>query len=325
MSFKEKIGRFHFLGSVIVLLYFALAACAPASQPPSAPVKLRIAVLPILDTLPMYVAAEQGYFAENGVEVEFLPVASAPERDSLIQAGQADGMVNELISALFYNQEEIRIQVVRYARTATAEDPLFRILVSKDSGITNLEDLKEVEIGISEGTVIDYLTDRLLQAEGFSDAEIKTIQVPAIPERMALLDAGNLDAAVLPDPLSSLAIQNGASVIIDDTRYPEFGFSVISFTTAAINENPDAIRGFLSALEKAVADINSNPDQWDSLLSDKNLVPGPVRGAYTIPTFPVKGIPSEAQFNDAVSWAQEKGFVSGSFDYADTITGEYLP
>ena len=98
MSFKGIVGRFQILVIVIVLLSFSLVACAPAAQSPSAPVKLRIAVLPILDTLPMYVAAEQGYFAENGVEVEFIPVASAPERDSLIQAGQADGMINEKLS-----------------------------------------------------------------------------------------------------------------------------------------------------------------------------------------------------------------------------------
>ena len=325
MSFKERIGRLQVWGIVIVLLGILLAACAPASQPPSEPVKLRMAVLPILDTLPMYVAAEQGYFAENGIEVEFIPVASAPERDSLIQAGQADGMINEIISALFYNQEEVQIQVVRYARTASAQDPLFRILVAKDSGITNLDELKDAEIAISEGTIIAYLTDRLLQAEGFSDEDIKTIPVPAIPERMALLGAGELKAAMLPDPLSSLAIQGGASVILDDTRHPEFGFSVISFTMETINEHPEAIRGFLSALEKAVVDINSNPEQWDSLLSDKNLVPEPVRGTYTIPTFPEKGIPTENQFNDAVNWAVEKGLVSGEFEYGDTITGVYLP
>ncbi len=234
-------------------------------------------------------------------------------------------MVNELISALFYNQDEIQVQVVRYARTASSEDPLFRILVSKDSGINDLAALKQAEIAISEGTVIEYLTDRLLQAEGFTDDEINTIPVPAIPDRMALLGAGELQAAMLPDPLSSLAIQSGASVILDDTRHPEFGFSVITFTIDAITENPDAIRGFLSAIEKAVSDINANPDQWDLLLSDKNLVPEPVRGTYTIPTFPEKGIPTEAQFMDAVKWVNEKGLVDTLFEYSETVTAEYLP
>ena len=65
---------------------------------------LKMALLPILDTLPMYVAQEEGLFAENGVTVEFIPVGSAAERDQVISAGQADGMINELVSTMFYNK-----------------------------------------------------------------------------------------------------------------------------------------------------------------------------------------------------------------------------
>ena len=41
-----------------------------------------MAVLPILDTLPMYVAQQEGLFEQNGVQVEFIPVASGAERDN---------------------------------------------------------------------------------------------------------------------------------------------------------------------------------------------------------------------------------------------------
>ena len=56
-----------------------LVACAPATEVATdAPVTLKIAVLPIIDTLPMYVAQQEGLFAKHGVNVEFVPVASAP-------------------------------------------------------------------------------------------------------------------------------------------------------------------------------------------------------------------------------------------------------
>ena len=105
-----------------------------------------------------------------------------------------------------------------------------------------------VGVGISEGTVIEYLTDRLLEAEGFSADEIQGVAVPKIPDRMALLGTGELSAAMLPEPLSSLAELQGARVILDDTRHPEYSFSVISFRKAVIDENPQAISGFLAAL-----------------------------------------------------------------------------
>lgn len=107
---------------LLLLLWLLLASACAAEAPDQEP--LRIAVLPILDSLPIFVAEQEGFFAEQGVAVELIPVASAPERDQFMQAGQIDGMINELVSTFFYNQDEIRISIVRFARVATTEAPV---------------------------------------------------------------------------------------------------------------------------------------------------------------------------------------------------------
>ena len=307
---------------VPVLLALVLAACGAAEPEP---VTLRIGVLPILDALPMYVAQAEGYFAEQGVEVEFVPVASAAERDQLMQAGQIDGMINDLVSTMFYNQDGIQIIVVSFARTATPDFPQYMILASKDSGIETVEDLRGVPIGISEGSVIAYTTDRLLEAEGLGPDDIVTIAVPKIPDRLALLESGELKAANLPDPLSSLAVQGGAKVIIDDTSHPEIGNSLISFRKSVVEEHPEAIRAFLAAVEKAASEINADKTRWSDLLTEKQLVPAPVLGTYAIPSFPTGSVPSQAQFADALAWTQEKGFVTGQVSYLDSVDPSFLP
>jgi NitT/TauT family transport system substrate-binding protein len=317
-------SKFYSLLYLVFVIVIFLSACA---QSPSAgePVSLKMAVLPILDALPMFVAQENGYFEANGVEVEFIPVSSAAERDQVMAAGQADGMINDLISTLLYNQDDVQIQVVSFARTATPEFPQFRILAAKNSSIEKVEDLKGVEIGISEGSVIEYTTDRFLESEGFSDMDIVTIAVPNIPLRMSLLDSGELQAANLPDPLASLAIQGGAVAIIDDTTYPQFGNSLISFRKSVIDANPEAISGFLAAVEQASQEINADLTQWDELLTEKNLVPAPLIGSYQIPTFPTGSVPSEAQWNDVIDWGIEKGLISAEVEYNDSVTAAFLP
>lgn len=309
----------------IVLVLAALLAAGCAAEGPAQPATLRIGVLPILDALPMYVAQQQGYFAENGLQVEFVPAASAAERDQLMQAGQIDGMINDLVSTMLYNQDEPQITVVRFARTATPEFPQYSILAAKDSGITSPEDLKGVEIGISEGTVIAYTTDRLLQAEGLAPEDIQTIAVPKIPDRMALLDSGQLKAANLPDPLSLLAMQGGATVVVDDSAHPEYGNSLISFSRAFADANPDTVRSFLAAIEKATADINADKGQWQDLLVEQKLVPAPILDSYTLPDFPAASVPSEAQFADVLAWTIEKGLIDRAIAYADSVSDAYLP
>lgn len=318
MSHKKSILA---ISLIVIILSFALGACGPKSEPAT----LKVALLPVLDTLSVHVAAEEGYFEEQGVQVEIIPVASAPERDQLIAAGEADGMLNEIVSTLFYNKDDVQVQIVRTARAATSEAPLFRILAAKDSGIESVEDLKGVEVGISEGTVIAYLTDRLLEAEGFSDDDIATIAVPKIPDRLALLGSGDLQAAMLPDPASSLAIMNGAAVAIDDTRHPEFGLSVFSFRKDVIESQPEAIEAFLAAVEQAIATINANPEEYADLMAEKGLVPAPLVGEYQVNPLPTAGVPSQAQWDDAVAWALREGLIEAEIPYAESVTADYLP
>jgi len=303
-----------------------VATDAPMTQPPAAaPVTLKIAVLPIIDTLPMYVAQQEGLFAKHGVNVEFVPVGSAPERDQLIAAGQADGMVNETISTMLFNKTKTQVQVVRYALRPTAEAAHFFILASKQSGITKPADLKGVEIGVSQGTVIEYATDRLLESEGLSKDEIKTISVPKIPDRMALLASGELKAGVLPDPLGALAVQQGAVIVLDDSKHPEYGFSVISFRKQIIEANPEAVKGFLAAIEEATTMLNSDPEKYTSVLSDNKIVPPPLLKSYKIPPFPAASVPTEAEWNDALAWAKEKGMLTADVSYADSVNATLLP
>lgn len=319
--------------SILLMLSSLLSACqATATQSTdttlsstSEPVTLKIALLPIIDTLPMYIADQEGLFSKYGVKVEFVPVGAAPERDQLIAAGQADGMINETLSTFFFNREGIQVLIVRYALVPTAEAGHFFILASKDSGITTPEGLKGVEIGVSQGTIIEYVTERLLQAAGLSADEIKTIAVPKISDRMALLNSGGIKSGVMPDPLAGLAVQQGALVVMDDALYPQYGFSVITFRKAVIDAHPEAIRGFLSAIEEATALVNANPGKYTTLLSDKQLVPEALIQTYKVPPFPQKGVPTEAEWQDALEWAMSKSLLDISVPYADSVTSSYLP
>lgn len=310
---------------VLVIIALLAAACSPASQPTQETVTLKIAVLPIIDTLPMYVAQQEGLFAKHGVNVEFVPVASAPERDQLVGAGQADGMVNETISVMLFNKEKVQVQAVRYALRPTENAGHFFIIASAKSGITDAQGLKGIEIGVSQGTVIEYVTERLLQAEGLTSDEIKTIAVPKIPDRMALLASGELNAGVLPDPLGALAVQQGAVIVLDDSKHPEYGFSVISFRKEVIDANPAAIKAFLAAIEEATTMLNSDSKKYTSVLSDQKLVPPPLLESYTVPLFPTAGVPTEAEWNDALAWVKEKGMLTADVSYADSVNATFLP
>ncbi len=310
---------------VLVLFAVLLSACGGAAPAGQEDPTLKIAVLPILDALPMYVADAQGYFKDAGIQVDFVPVASAAERDQIMQAGQADGMINDLISTVFYNKDAQKIAVTRFARTALPDAPEYSILAAKDSGITKPQDLKGVEIGISQGTVIDYTTQRLLENAGLQAADIKTTNVPKIPDRLQLLSEGKMKAATLPEPFATLAEQSGAIRVVDDRSLSSVGTSEISFNVNTLKSKPETVKKFLAAIEKATADVNDHPAQWDSLLTDKKLVPAPLIGKYPLPKFPTASVPSEAQIKDVLAWMMAAGLIKQDVPYSQLVDARYLP
>lgn len=317
---QDKPPLVHRVVLLLLVVVIPLAIGCRGAQPPAA---VRFAVLPILDALPIYVAAEEGYFAEEGLEVELIPAASAPERDQLLQAGRADGVITDLVALSLYNREDRSVVTVRYAMVPTAEFPQFRILAAGDAGVRSPAELSNVPIGVSEGTVIEYVTDRLLAAEGLPSEEIAALAVPKIPERMALLNSGELAAATLPEPLATLAMQQGAVVVVDDSRHPEFSASIFAFTAGMVEDNPDAVGAFVRAVDRAGAAINADKARWATLLAEKNLVPPPISGSYTLPDYPTGGVPTEEQLADVGAWLIQEGMLDVEPLYEEVVDGSF--
>ncbi len=285
---------------------------------------LRLALLPIPDVLPIYLAQEKGYFSEAGITVEILPVGSAIERDQLMQAGRIDGMINDLSGAASFNRDVNQVQVISIARSPIGDVPVFRILAAPGSGLKKVSDLANVPIGISINTVIEYISDRLLVAGGVSPEEVKYKSIPVLPERLQLLLSGQVKAVTLPDPLAASALAAGAVEIVNDATLAELSASVITFSSASLQDKSDIVKKFMIAWDKAAVDLNKAPGDYTSLMLKKIRVPKNIQASFIIPPFPRKALPTEDQWQDVMSWMVEKKLLSKPLAYEGSVTSEYL-
>jgi len=306
------------LPAVLIVLTAGLLHAAENPQ------QLRLALLPVPDVLPVYVAQEKGYFKEEGIQVEALPVGSAVERDQLMQAGRVDGMINEISGAALFNRESSQMKIVSYARIPLGKAPLFRVLAAPNSKITSVEQLGAVAIGVSKNTVIEYVTERMLVKGGVTKEHIVTSSVPVLPERLQLLLAGQIKAATLPDPLGYSAIQAGAVEIINDLQLTELSASVVSFSTSAINEKGETVGKFIKAWDKAARDLNENPEMFRPLMLKKIRVPKNVQDSFPLPQYPRNENVSRQQWEDAIHWLMEKNLIKTPVSYEDSVTDAFL-
>lgn len=315
----------HFLHPA--LLFCLMLSLCPAglnAKSSGGDAELNVALLPILDSLPFYVAETEGYFRELNVKVMAVPVGSALERDQMMQSGAIDGMLNEITSTASFNRTSVTTKIVRTARKAYPDSPMFRILASPGTKVKSASDLAGLTIGVASNTIIEYLTDRILASEGLKPEQIVKQSTPSIPERYQLLMMGGIKAATLPDPLAKSAMVAGAQMVVDDSRYPLYAVSVLTFSTKSISSRKDLIRDFVKAWDKAAGAINAHPEKYRTLLMEKVRLPKNVQAAYVMPRYPGNEVPTRAQWDDVMKWMLQKRLLEKPVPYDSSVTSEFI-
>lgn len=301
------------------LLMFAAAGCAQKKE-----AGIKIGLLPIVESLPFYVALDKGYFSDEGINVELVVFESAVERDSAVQAGEVDGALGDILAVTALNNSGSAVNIASLALGETGREGRFAILSSPGSGITRPEQLKNVPVSISTNSIIEYVTDNLLAEAGLKPEEIKKEAIPKIPVRFNLLLEDKIQAACLPDPQAAMAESKGARLVMDDTS-SNLSQTVIYFSDEYLDKNSEFVVKFLNAYARAARDINDNPAAYKDLLIEKARVPSEAMGVFTMDHYPAPMLPSKEQVDRVVSWMWTKGLIKTQFTYEDLTRTDLLP
>lgn len=303
------------------------------SETPSndgAPVTLKIGQMPTPDGLPFWVAEAKGYYERQGVNVELVTFKSANERDAALMGGEIDGMLTDPMGAITLYATGTPVKIVSLGLGATPQEGIFGIVSAPDSGITEVSQLKGVEIANSTNTITHYVQDQLLKDAGFTDDDIKITSIPSIPVRYEAVMSGQVQAALLPDPLMTLAKIDGANLVISDADGERnYSQSVIAFSESALEEKHDGISRMLLAYNSAVADIKLNPtsDEYLQLLVDKASLPVASKLAYASDGVAVSfaQAPAKEDMESVIEWLLEKNFIDQPLTYEELVDTSVLP
>ncbi len=329
MSGRKSVRKNPWVPLIVVIVVLAVAAVGYSvaqRNRAAAPVAgLKIGLLPITDGLPFFVAQQNGYFAAEKVDVELMNFKSAVERDAALQAGQTDGQVADLVASAAILNGGTPVKVGSISLGVTPDEGRIAILASPKSNITKVDDLKGVEIAISPNSLIEYSVDRMLTAKGFTAAQIKKSVVPAIPVRLQMLVGDQIKAASLPDPLATLAQNQGAHLIIDDSKGENISQSVILLRSDAVDQKTEALKRMFRAYNKAVAEINAKPDAYRDLLVAKAGLPAELKGSYKVDHFSTAQVPTKDQVQKVVDWMVTKGLLKTPVSYDALVTTKFAP
>ena len=209
----------------------------------------------------LYLAADRGFFAAEGLEVNFVGLDSGGKMIAPLGAGQLD-VGSGALSAGFYNAVDRSVNMRIVAdRGHTAPGFDYQTLVVRkalvDSGkYKGLADLKGLRMGFAAPgvTSLSVLNEALKQSGlKFGDAEPVYL---SFPQQVVALKNGAIDGSIFIEPYATIAAEAGDIVRVMPTEawYPADLIGVIFFGEKLIDERPETGRRFMRAYLRAVRD-----------------------------------------------------------------------
>lgn len=287
---------------------------------------IRVGVLSIADSLPIFAAEQEGMFEAAGLNVEVYPFKSSADQSKAVEAGELDIVMNDMIVQSLMKKADTDTKVINMAFGADPTEGRFVVVAAPNSGIEKPEDLIGKRVAISTNTMMEYL---MAQYEDYFDLDASGIELVNMPDLMlrveTLLQGKDIDAAILPDPLATFAISKGGVAVIDDTTLDEnYSQSVYLATNEFMSKNKSELKTFVKVLQDSMTDINEHPDKYRALLMEKARVPEELQETYPIPTFSPGTVPSEQEVTRLEAWMVEKKMLDKVYSYADLVDTSFV-
>jgi NitT/TauT family transport system substrate-binding protein len=193
---------------VVALLVLVLAAApvlagSAEAQAPAGPVK--VGVLKLTSSAPIFVGVEKGFFKEFGVEPELVYFQAAAPIATALAAGPLDVGATGLTAAL-YNivLGGEKLWIVADKGREWPGYPLVAIVVQKelwDGGLRSIKDLKGRRIGVTQlGSTFHYHIGNILQKEGLALSDVRIVPLQAMAATVEALKGKQVDAILVPQP-----------------------------------------------------------------------------------------------------------------------------
>jgi len=321
------------LSMTLLLLLLALTACGPAAlddQQPFETVNLTMGFRPDIQFAPMYMAVQQGFAEEQGLDIVFNHL---PETEAVQLVG-----VDELKFAIASGEQVLLARAqglpVVYVMAWWQDYPV-AVAAPEGSGITEPADLEGKRIGIPGLFGASYIGFRaLLDSAGLTEADV-TLDSIGYTQVEAL--SQELDEAVViyannePVQLEELGMPVNVIKVADHVHLASNGLITNEKT---LREDPDLVRSMVAALIEGIEATVEDPGEAFEV--SKTYVEGLAEGNTEVQREVLqRSLPfwqdGRIGFSDAEAWENMQAvlldmeLLTEPVNLDEAFTNEYLP
>jgi NitT/TauT family transport system substrate-binding protein len=329
------------LGAAVAVA--VLASCAggssgtPPVPPPETP-NIAIDVVPTADAAGLYIAYDDGYFKQQGINLRIIPVNGGEYGLGDLQTGKAQLIEGNYVSfVLAQIAGTFAAPNPRHpAETSSAKPISMRIIadssqmqpgnqalyVMPDSPYKTVQELvgHHVKVGVNTlNNVVSVMLGSLLASNG--DKLSSVTQVPEVISSLPeLLARHKIPVVWLPEPFATEAEQQYGAVPLadfDQGSLENFPIAAIVGTTSWVQSHPNTVAAFLRACQKGQQIADTDRHAVEQALVVHAGVTMKIAATMSLDTYPlVMDIKVMQRVPDAM---YEFGIISKPYDIADMI------
>ena len=229
---------------------------------------VKVAVFPSFNALGARAADVEGSFEEQGLDVEFVTVATPAEATPQLIGGKVDFALMDVSSPVIARSENVPLVMVAPGAVGTkVPDDGFGVgnfWVRKDSKISSVKDIENATFGIPQTKSQIWIDMRTIVDEAGGDSsKTKFVEVP---NTLAALKSGSVDVVTTSEPAGTAALKEKKIKPLEGFvtgKVGEVGYTYIS-TEKYTSENSETTEKF----EKAILDGNSKVNADEGLAAD---------------------------------------------------------
>ena len=292
-----------------------LAACSSgggaAGGPPPEQSTIVVDAVPTADAAGLYIAQDNGYFAQQGLTVKIGTVFGGEFGMADLQSGKAQLLEGNYVSFILaqtagkYDNKPINMRIV--ANTSQMQPGNQALYVMPGSKFKTVADLTghHARIGINTPNNIgQVLLGSLFKENGLNMSGIQQVY-NALPLLPKLLSTGKIDAAWLPEPFGTEAEQQYGAVQLadfDTGSLQNFPIGCVIGTTQWVKTHPKTVAAFLRAFQQGQQVADTNRDAVEqALLRNKVAATSVIAATMTLDTYPLTmDVPAMQRVSDAM-------------------------
>jgi NitT/TauT family transport system substrate-binding protein len=254
--------------------------------------KVSVGVIPIVDCAPIYLGDKQGFFKEEGLQLDIQTATGGAAIVPGVVSGSFDFAFSNLISVMVSKDKGLDLKFVANGVSTTGEEgnDIGGVVVPAGSGVKSAKDLAGKTVSVNNlSNIGDTTIKSVIEKDGGDPRSVKFVEV-AFPDAPAALANKQVDAAWILEPFLSKAVSEGGTIVSSNfvEMSPELDIAGYFTKGDTIKGKADLTAKFTRAMNKSLEYAQAHPQEVRDIVGTYTKIDEATRAKMILPRYRVE-------------------------------------